>query len=183
MGKRIARLASLAIIAMTLSLYTAAAGQGRAAAGTAPSWDRWAFVLGDWVGDGSGEPGQGAGRFSFAFDLERRILVRKNHTEIPAAQGRPASVHDDLLIVYPEGGRTRAVYFDNEDHVISYTLEPSTEPSVLALVSDRTPGAPRFRLVYRAAPGGRLAIRFEIAQPDKPDSFVTYLEGTARRIK
>jgi regulator of extracellular matrix RemA (YlzA/DUF370 family) len=154
-----------------------------AAAGQAPAWDRWAFVVGEWVGEGSGNPGQGTARFSFAFDLDRRILVRKSHNEFPASAGRPAAVHDDLLIVYPEGSRTRAVYFDNEDHVIYYTLEPSTSLKALTLVSDTTAGAPRFRLVYSAAGDGTLRIRFDIAPPDKPDAFAAYLEGTARRVK
>jgi hypothetical protein len=175
--------AGLASLVGVLLSCAVAAAQGPPPAGTAPSWDRWTFVLGAWVGDGAGSPGQGTGRFSFSFDLDRRILVRKNHNELPASQGRPASVHDDLLIVYPEGDRMRAVYFDNEDHVIHYTVEPSAEPNTLTLVSDRTPGDPRFRLVYRAAPGGALAIRFEIAQPDRPDAFSAYLEGTAHRAK
>jgi hypothetical protein len=160
----------------------AAARQAPAPA-SPPAWDRWAFVLGEWVGEGGGSPGQGTGRFSFSYDLERRILVRKNHNEYPASAGRPASVHDDLLIVYPEGGTTRAVYFDNEDHVIHYTVEPSKDPKSLALVSDKVAGATRFRLVYVATAGGGLVIRFEIAPPDKPDAFATYLEGTARRVK
>ncbi len=150
---------------------------------SAPAWDRFTFVVGEWVGEEGGNPGQGTARFSFAYDLERRILVRKNHNEFPATPGRPAFVHDDLLIVYPEGKTIRAVYFDNDDHVIHYTLEASGDTKGFVLVSDRTPGAARFRLVYAAAPGGRLTIRFEIAPPDKPDAFARYLEGTARRVK
>ena len=30
----------------------------------------WNFVLGDWVGEGSGKPGEGAGWFTFNKDLE-----------------------------------------------------------------------------------------------------------------
>ena len=141
---------AVAVVA-TILLSAAIGASGRQASNDAPSWDRWAFVLGEWVADGSGSPGQGTARFSFAFDLERRILVRKNHNEFPASAGRPAAVHDDLLIAYPEGSRTRAVYFDNEDHVIYYTLEPSSDAKALTLVSDKAAGAPRFRLVYAAA--------------------------------
>ena len=175
------QLMRLAVAAIVLSAPIGASG--RQAPKDAPSWDRWAFVLGEWVADGSGSPGQGTARFSFAFDLERRILVRKNHNEFPASAGRPAAVHDDLLIVYPEGSRTRAVYFDNEDHVIYYTLESSSDATALTLVSDKAAGAPRFRLVYAAATDGTLKIRFDIAPPDKPEAFSTYLEGTARRVK
>jgi hypothetical protein len=168
----------IAALAGAPSSHHAVAGQS-----PAPAWDRWTFVLGEWVGEGGGDPGQGTSRFSFTFDLERRILVRKNNNAFPASAGRPASVHDDLMIVYPEGNRTRAVYFDNEDHVIYYTLEPPADAKVLTLVSDRAAGAPRFRLVYSAAGDGTLKIRFDIAPPDKPDAFATYVEGTARRVK
>src|SRR6266849_9830409 len=30
-----------------------------------PNWDRWQFLMGEWVGEGGGEPGQGTGSFSF----------------------------------------------------------------------------------------------------------------------
>jgi hypothetical protein len=169
-------------LAVVLLSPCTAAGQAAAPA-PSQSWGGWAFVLGEWVGEGGGDPGQSTGRFSFALDLDRRILVRKNHNEFPASAGRQAGVHDDLMIVYPEGNVTRAVYFDNEDHVIHYTLEPAGDAKSLVLVSDQVAGAPRFRLVYSAAAGGTLKIKFEMAPPDKPDAFTTYLEGTARRVK
>ncbi len=175
--------APAAVMLVVILLSPCVAAQQAPAKASAPAWDRFAFVLGDWVGEEGGNPGQGTSRFSFAFDLERRILVRKNHNEFPATANRPAFVHDDLLIVYPEGGTMRAVYFDNEDHVIHYTLEASGDAKSFVLVSDRVPGAARFRLVYTAAAGGRVTIRFEIAPPDKPDAFALYLEGTARRVK
>lgn len=181
MRTRIVALTMVALVVAVLAHHAAA--RQAPAPKPAPAWDRWTFVLGEWTGVGSGDPGQGTGRFTFALDLERRILVRRNHNEFPAAAGRPATVHDDLLIVYPDGGATRAVYFDNEDHVIHYTVEPSNDAKALVLVSDKVAGAPRFRLVYTAAANGMLSIRFDIAPPDKPDTFAPYLEGTARRVK
>ena len=54
-------------------------------------------------------------------DSQGSVLVRKGHSEYPASQGRPATAHDDLIIVCAKQGRTRAIYFDNEGHVINYT--------------------------------------------------------------
>jgi len=70
-----------------------------------PAADLWAplqFLLGDWVGEGNGAPGQSAGGFSFQPDLQRQILVRKSRAEYPATKDRPAFAHDDLTIVYPQ---------------------------------------------------------------------------------
>src|SRR5262245_3983457 len=80
------------------------------------SWEPYRFLVGEWVGEGSGQPGKGSGDFSFGFDLQGKILVRKNHAEFPAASGRPALAHDDLMVTYHAGGDgpMKAIYFDSE---------------------------------------------------------------------
>jgi len=150
-----------------------------------PKEDPWAafrFVLGEWVGEGGGKPGQGSGGFSFAPDLDGKVLVRKNRNEIPAASGRPAATHEDLLIVYrgADGKRNKAIYFDNEDHVIQYTVTPSEDGKSLVFLGDAVPSQPRFRLTYAKAKGEAVTIKFEIAPPGK-EEFRTYVEGTVRR--
>ena len=49
------------------------------------TWNKWDWLIGEWKGEGSGQPGQGSGTFSFSFDLDRNILIRKSHSEYPAA--------------------------------------------------------------------------------------------------
>ena len=69
--------------------------------------DRWAsyrFLMGDWVGEEDGQVRPGKGRFSFAPELQGRILVRKNRADFPASAGGPAFSHEDLLIIYQEDG-------------------------------------------------------------------------------
>ena len=90
------------------------------------AWDKWRALLGTWEAEGKGAPGSGAGRFSFALDLQDKIIVRKSHTEYPASEGHGPFSHDDLMIVYrDESDQTRADYFDNEGHVIRYRAEVS----------------------------------------------------------
>ncbi len=132
------------------------------------------FLVGDWVGEGDG----GSGSFSFAYDLQNSVLVRRNHTEYPATDKRSALVHDDLLIIFPEGNDLRAMYWDNEKHVIRYTVKPVTDG--VDFISEATEGAPRFRLTYRNGSEGKLDIAFEIAPPGK--DFSPYLQGKARRV-
>ncbi len=147
------------------------------------AWMPYRFLLGEWIGEGSGDPGRGTGSFSFNLDLDGRILVRKNHVEYPQAPGRPAAIHDDLMVVYPDSrtGGVRAIYWDNEGHSIEYTAEFNAAQNVLQFVSEPVPAAPRYRLSYRKVKDNSLQIKFEIAPPGKPDAFSTYLEGGAHR--
>jgi hypothetical protein len=138
------------------------------------------FLAGDWKGEGDGKPGSASGAATFRFELEGRTLVRHSHADYPAANGRPASHHEDLLTCFSEGGQLKALYLDNENHVIRYLV--STVPEGVAFTSESAPG-PRFRLTYLRRPEGSVTVRFEIAPPDKPEAFAVYLEGLTRKVK
>ncbi len=160
-----------------------------AGAATAPpeddAWKPYRFLAGEWAGEGGGEPGKGSGRFSFAWDLQEKVLVRRNRAEYPAAQGRPAFTHEDLMVIYraDRGEPTKAIYFDSEGHVINYAVTFSDDKRTLTFLSDAAPATPRFRLSYTKTGDDSMGIKFEIAPPGKPDQFKTYLEGNARRQK
>ena len=148
---------------------------------TAPP-DIWKFLIGDWVGEGGGDPGQGTGWFTFSYDLQQKIIVRKNHTEYPATKDRPATTHDDLMIVYPDANKkSHAIYFDSEGHVINYELLPAADGNLLVFLSDATAPGPRFRLTYTKSGDKAVKILFEMATPDKPDTFVKYIEAGAHK--
>jgi hypothetical protein len=149
---------------------------------SAPDWSAWQFLVGDWIGEGGGAPGQGTGGFTFSLDLQNRVLVRKNFAEYPAETGRPAYRHDDLMIIYQEPGKpTRADYWDNEGHVIHYTATLAKDGNAVTFLSDSLATISRFRLTYARLGDGRLTILFEIAPPDHPTGFAKYLEATARK--
>jgi len=141
-------------------------------------WKPLSWLIGDWTASGTGGPGQGSGSFSFQPDLQGKILVRKSFAEYPATGNKPAYRHDDLMVVYSEAGSYKAIYFDNEEHTIRYSIGASTDGAVTFL-SDAAAGAPRFRLTYRKTGGTTLSGKFEIAPPDKP--FATYLEWSAQK--
>ncbi len=146
-------------------------------------WGPLGFLLGDWVGEGGGQPGQGTGEFSFHPGLQNRILVRKSYAAYPATKDRPASRHDDLTVIYKESESAppRAIYFDNEGHVINYSITVSPDQKTIEFVSDVLPSSPRYRLTYVKTGSTTLTLRFEIAPPGKPDSFTTYIEAKAKR--
>ena len=144
--------------------------------------DRWAplaFLIGEWTGGGGGGPGEGTGGFSFLPDQDGRILIRKNYADYPATKDRPAFSHTDLMIVYKDPGETklRAIYFDMEDHVIHYAIKASADGNSVQFVNEN------YRLTYRKAGADNIAIKFEIAPPDKPGAYTTYIDATAHRIQ
>ncbi len=147
----------------------------------APNWSKWSWLTGEWEGKGSGKPGQGGGTFSFSPDLEKNVLVRKSHSVYPAAAGKPEIVHDDLMIIWPDttGIPASAKYFDNEGHVIDYTINYIGNSIVL---TSRLEGSqPAFRLTYDRVDRETVIVRFEISRDG--NKFIPYLEGTSKKIK
>lgn len=146
------------------------------------NWDSWQFLLGDWTGEGGGnEPEQGLGTCTFYLDLQNTILVRKNHAEYPATNDRPASLHDDLMIIYQNHNATHAIYFDNEGHVINYAVEFSHDQNTVTFTSEIMPAAPRFRLTYTKGAEQTVKLKFKIAPPGKPDAFSNYIDTVLHR--
>ena len=144
-----------------------------------PDWKDLQFLLGEWTAAGSGEPGQGSGIVTFAFELDEKILVRRNHLDFLATKDSPAFAHDDQLITYKEeNGEMRAIYFDNEGHTIHYRVTFLPDGNIV-YVSDAIPAAPRFRMTYIKGTAGVYTTRFEIAPPSHPDEFVVHVEGPA----
>ena len=134
-----------------------------------------AFLIGTWEGVGSGSPGASAGEFSFESQVQGHVLVRHNMSDSPSGH------HEDVMLLYaaPRVG-LRAIYVDNEDHVINYAVSLSEEPKGAVFLSDNVPGMPRFRLSYRVKPDGTAGIVFEMAPPGTTE-FKVYLEGTGRK--
>src|SRR2546430_624957 len=84
------------------------------------SLDELQFLIGEWEGVGGGGPGAGKGVFSFAFDLQKKAIVRKNYAEYPPTTSRPAVKHDDLIVIYLDRASNQilANYFDSEGQQI-----------------------------------------------------------------
>jgi hypothetical protein len=145
------------------------------------SWTKWSWLVGEWKGEGSGEPGKGGGIFTFKTDLNDKILVRKAHSEYPATAGKPAIVHDDLLIVYLDfsGNPSKAIYFDNEGHTINYSITYSEK--AIVLLSDKIPHVPVFRLTYNLLDNDSIDTKFEMSQDG--EKFMVYIEGKSKKVK
>ena len=148
------------------------------------AWQPFEFLVGEWIGEGGGQPGQASsGGFTFGFELDGKILVRRSFSEYAATKDRPAFRHDDLTVISRKapGGPVRAVYYDNEGHVIEYAIEVADGGRKMVWVSAAEAGAPRYRFTYVRLEDGKLGLEFAIAPPGKPDEFATYVKATARR--
>jgi hypothetical protein len=145
------------------------------------SWADFRFLIGEWVGDAP--PGGPSATFTLQPELGGNVLVRKHVADVPAAQGRPAGKHEDLMVVYRDkpGKPARASYFDNEGHVIQYAVNALPDKTGLVFVSEPDANGMRFRLTYTKGESETVAVKFEIAPPGKSDQFRTYLEGKVRR--
>jgi hypothetical protein len=146
-------------------------------------WEKWNYLIGEWVGEHSGQPGAGEGKFSFQTDLDGRILVRKSRTVFPASTSSAELIHDDLMIIYQGGGDNlqEAIYFDNEGHTIKYKVRFTDK--AIVLTSDIIPNSPRFRFTYTTIDDKTVNASFEIATPQAPEEFKMYLEGKANKVK
>ena len=136
-----------------------------------------AFLLGHW--DAIDPPPGSRGDFSFDAAADGHVILRRNRAHYDATDRAPASDHDDVMVVYVEGDRVAADYFDSEGHVIRYTASLVGTDRVV-LVSAARAGEPRYRLSYEASEDG-LRGTFEIAAPGAPDAFKEYLKWGARR--
>ena len=106
----------LRIVAAVLFLLVV--GGIASAGGEVDPWADFRFLIGEW--ESAEKPEQGAGEFSLKEDLQGKILIRRNWAKLPAARGRPAVTHEDLMVIHREedGKPAKADYYDSEGHVI-----------------------------------------------------------------
>ncbi len=151
-----------------------------AAGGDVPDpWGPARFLLGSWTTAGTAKAEEGTGTASFSLELDANVIVRRNRVAFPPSEpGKAPAVHEDLLVIYPQGGGFRAIYFDNERHVIEYAVTFAGEAATFETANA---DGPRFRLLYRLLPDRTLASEFYIAPPGR--EFSLYLKGAARRVE
>jgi hypothetical protein len=142
---------------------------------TTHAWIAFQFLLGEWVT-------QGGGSLVFQFDLQGHVLLRRGHVEFPALPGQPAFARDNLMVIYPlPSDGMQAISFDNEGHVLKYSVGMTEDSRMITLVSEPLPSSPRYRTTYIKMDAQTMTIRSEIAPPGQLDDFTIYTEETAAR--
>ena len=141
-------------------------------------WKEWAPMIGEWEADPTAAGPSGS--FTLTPELQGRVLVRKNRADYPATKDQPASRHDDLMIIWREGGATKASYWDNEGHLIQYVAR--IEGNTFTFLSEPQAKQPRFRLIYTVTGPKAMSLRFEIAPPNAPEAFRPYIRASLHRL-
>jgi hypothetical protein len=155
------------------------AGPSPSASGAGDPLAVAAPLVGRWEADADPRAPGVTGWTVFERAAQGHALVRKNHAAYPATRERPASVHDDVMLLFSENGQLRAEYVDNEGHVIRYLVQ-APDASTLVFVSEAAPG-PRFRLTYTWPSKDRLDLSFEIAPPGPSAEFKPYIQARLHR--
>ena len=148
----------------------------------ASSWASLEFLNGTWTAVAQGDAGAiSSGTYTFRLELNRHVLARYS-TKDAGCRG-PSSFdceHGDMLYVYEEapGRKLKAIYFDNEGHVIHYDVTTPT-PATAIFLSEPAPG-PRFRLEYELK-GSIMNGKFQVQIPGQSD-WKSYLEWSGPKV-
>jgi hypothetical protein len=149
----------------------------------APALAPIGFLMGNWIGDDgkvAEKGGTSGGTSVFAPEVGGAVLIRRDHTELRDAQGKPSGGFDQIMLIYPEGGTLHADYSDGQ-HVIHYTEAKIVAGRSVVFTSSRVPGAPRFRLSYQLTAAEVVAIDFAMAPPGQ-DAFQPIAQGHLHRV-
>jgi hypothetical protein len=162
------------ILSLVLLLTSPLLAQGSAAPG---SWKALGFLEGTWAGKTQGSRGAStSGKYTFQRELDGHILARHS-TNDPGCKG-PVGFdcqQSDLLYVYEDAPSKslKAIYFDNEGHVIHYDVS-TPDATTAVFLSDASQSGPRFRLLYELK-GSVMTGRFQVQMPGQTE-WKSYLE-------
>ena len=109
------------------------------------------------------------------------MLLRRDHTDLFDASGKPAGAFDQIMMIYPEGGTLHADYSDGT-HVIHYMSAEIRASQSVVFATAVQPGAPTFRLAYELSAPGRLSVSFSMAPPGSVE-FRPVATGTLKRAR
>jgi hypothetical protein len=153
-----------------------------APAASEDTWKSLRFLIGKWEAktQGGSAGASSSGTYTFQLELRDHVLTRRVASgECKGPSGFDCE-HQDLLHVYRDSPEKayRAIYFDNEGHVIRYEVS-TPAPGIAVFVSEASQPGPRFRLVYELKETVMFG-KFEMRMPGQAE-FRPYLEWQGRR--
>jgi hypothetical protein len=125
------------------------------------------FLVGQWAsGEGRVHDSGGSSRGSSLFTVEANgdVLLRRDHTALFDAQGKPTGGFDQIMMIYADAGAIHADY-SGEGHLIHYVSAEVSPGRSVVFTSARQPSAPVFRLGYVLQADGALGVSFAMAPP------------------
>ena len=108
----------------------------------------------------------------------RSLCLRRDHTDLFDAKGKPAGAFDQIMLIYPEDGAIHADYTDGQ-HVIHYTNSAITPGKSIVFTSSAGNG-PAFQLSYTLQSPDVLAVSVSMRPPGQA-TFNPIATGTLNR--
>ena len=146
-------------------------------------WKALSILQGTWEAKTpGGQPISASGTYTFREELNGHILAR--HSVSKDGCKGPADFdcgHTDLLYAWQPfpHGPVSAIYFDNEGHVIHYSVS-TPEADTVIFLSDINQSGPLYRLVYERK-GDTLSGKFQMQMPGRSE-WKSYLEWSGNKL-
>lgn len=140
------------------------------------------FLVGHWrSSDGQVGDTGGSSKGSSVISLEANghALLRRDHTDLFDAKGKPTGRFEQIMLIYPEGGTLHADYSDGR-HVIHYTSASVVPGKSVVFSSTPQSGEPSFRLTYEAQGAGVVKVTFGAIPPGRTE-FRPIAGGTLKK--
>ena len=169
------------LIAIVLCLATAT-GAFAQTAPLKPELTGLGFLIGTW-GSGTGKVaetgGTSRGASTITSEVGGSVLLRRDHTDLFGADGKPTGSFDQLMMIYPDDGGVHADYSDGE-HIIHYTAAAIVPGRSVSFTTTASARAPSFRLTYEKTDPDTLSVRFDMAPPGQT-VFAPIASGTLHK--
>ncbi|WP_243043051.1 hypothetical protein [Dyella sedimenti] len=140
------------------------------------------FLVGHWTSDDgkvADTGGTSRGSSEITVEVNGKVLLRRDHTDLFNRSGKPAGGFDQLMMIYPENGVLHADYSDGK-HIIHYTNATIVPGHSVVFTSSPQAGAPTFRLSYELTSPAALTVSFAVAAPGRSD-FHPVASGTLKK--
>jgi hypothetical protein len=145
-------------------------------------WKALTFLEGTWdAHTQAGSAGaEGNGTYTFKFELNHHVLARYSKQSDCKGPKAYDCKHSDLLYIYQgaQGQPPKAIYFDNEGHVIHYAVS-NPETSMAVFASEPLSSGPQFQLIYQLK-NGVMSGKFQMRMPGQAD-WKSYLEWSGAK--
>lgn len=151
-------------------------------------WASVNFFVGEWHGEGGGEPGIGKYERSYHPTLNGNFIEIHNKSSYPPTEKNPkGEVHEDVGYIFYDKGRKTFLLrqFHIEGFANDYVLESiAPDKKTLVYVSELIVNIPkgwRAKETYRILSDKEFEETFELSPPDKPFEVYSKVKFTRKR--
>ncbi len=170
----------IAVLICTVHLFGQVSDPQKGVA--ADPWKPLQFLVGTWEAKtaGGSAGAVSSGTYAFQMELKNHVMVRRTFGGQCKGPADFNCEHNDVLYTYIKapGERWKAIFFDNEGHVIYYNVSVP-RPNNVVFSSDAVQPGPAYRLSYELK-DKELSGKFEMRLPGQ-SVFTSYLEWSGGR--